>query len=485
MGFMFPNFGRKRPKTRAAHRSFENRLLLSVLWTGIPAVLLALLLLWRTSYTLDHKLEGTVVLLAIWIALVKSTSHSLIHSLRVLSNVIAAVKEDDFSFRASLAFRGDALGELAIEINDLAQALETERLRTIDSLHLLRKVMDKAGAVILTFSADDRLCLINQAGADLLGRAEEQVLQRTADELGLRFLLDGPQTQTASFPFSNIETRWIVRRTSFRQQGVPHKLIVLSEASEALRAEERTAWQRIIRVISHEINNSLAPIGSIARTQSRMLGSLKLAEHEAENLRHGLEIINGRAETLNRFLQSYVRLAKLPPPNLSPSPLRKIIEHAVAVESRFPLVINAGPEILVCVDSDQLQQALINLIANAVESELQGAKIDQAEGAAVLLTWTAGTSGIEISIKDRGVGLSDTSNLFVPFYTTKATGTGLGLLLSRQIVEAHGGTLTLRNRNSGKGCEVKIKLPYRILVAGRMDGAHPDQMIHSFTDLND
>jgi two-component system nitrogen regulation sensor histidine kinase NtrY len=464
---MLPNFGKKKSKIRAAHSSFESRLLISVLLTGLPAALFCLLLLWSTHYTLDHKIEGTVLLLLIWISLVISKSQSLIHSLRVLANVVAAVKEEDFSFRASLAFRGDALGELAIEINDLAQALETERLKTIDSLNLLRKVMDKAGAVILAFSADDRLCLINRAGADLLGFPEEHVLNCTATELGLRDLMDGPSSQTLSFPFGNIEKRWIVRRSSFRQHGVPHRLVVLSEASEALRAEERSAWQRIIRVMGHEINNSLAPISSIARTECRMLTQLALPPKELENLRHGLEIISDRAESLNRFLQSYARLAKLPPPRLSFVSVQELIEHAAAVESRLHIALSRGPDVILHVDPDQLLQALINLLANAVEAVFQRSEPPH-EADPIAISWHNGTAGLEITIRDRGIGLADTSNLFVPFYTTKAKGTGIGLVLSRHIIEAHGGTLTIKNLEGALGCEVKIQLPRRVQTAGLM-----------------
>ncbi len=456
---MLPTFAKKSARGHNSGLSFERRLFLSVLVTGFPGVVLSLFLLWSNSYALDHKLEGTVLVVLLWAGLSVSTCRAVIHSLRVLSNLVAALKEQDFSFRAAQAVRGDALGDLAIEINELARALEKERVGTIDSTNLLRKVMDNAGAVILAFTADTRVCLLNRAGAEMLGLQDEQILNRTASELGIRNLLEGPSTQIISHPFSSIEKRWIVRRTSFRQGGVPHRLIVLSEASAALRAEERLAWQRIIRVLGHEINNSLAPIKSIARTQLHSLSNMSLPLAVEKNLKHGLEIISGRAESLNRFLQSYARLAKLPPPRQRVVALEDIIARATGMESRMPVQVCSGPDVEVEVDPDQFEQALINLLHNAVESVLLNSSVTPPEPDAVVLTWEATPAGLVLWIRDRGVGLTDTNNLFVPFYTTKDTGTGIGLLLSRQIVEAHGGTLTIHNRQETRGCEVQIKLP--------------------------
>jgi two-component system, NtrC family, nitrogen regulation sensor histidine kinase NtrY len=375
-----------------------------------------------------------------------------------LSNLVGALKEQDFSMRASEAVPGDALGDLAWEINELARALEKERVDNIDRTNLLRKVMDKTNAVIFAFSGDMRVCLLNPAGAEMLGLDEDQILNRTAAELGITHLVEGPSTQIILQSSSQIERRWIVGRTSFRQNGVPHRLIVLSEASEALRSEERSAWQRIIRVLGHEINNSLAPIKSIARSQLRALSESGLPDRITGNLRHGLGIITGRADSLNRFLQSYAQLAKLPPPSTMLVALKDIIETAREMESRLPITILDGPDLDIDVDPDQIEQALINLIRNAVEAVLLNFEGTEPPSNAVVVSWEVTTASLVISIIDKGVGLSDTNNLFVPFYTTKEKGTGIGLLLSRQIVEAHGGTLTIGSRQECSGCEVQITL---------------------------
>lgn len=461
---MSPTRPEKRNDNPARRRwlNFERRLLSSVLFTGFPAVVLCLFLLWSNPYSLDHKLEGTVFLLLLWLGLSVSTKDRVIHSVQVLSNVIEAVKQQDFSFRAKEASPGDAYGDLAAEINKLAHALEQERLGTADATNLLRKVTSEAGAAIFAFSPDRRLRFVNRAGEVFLGKSEDQIVGHTAAELGVTDLLDPSldlaMPDTISRSVSGIESRWIIRRTSFRQRGVPHRLVLLSEASEALRAEERLAWQRIIRVLGHEINNSLAPIKSIAHTLARQTASISLQEPVGGNLRQGLQVIEGRAESLNHFLQSYARLTKLPVPAKRVVALQSLVDRVVSLESRLRVLVCAGPAVYINVDPGQVEQALINLIKNSVEAVLAGN-----HGApladAVTVSWRVKGLELDLRIRDRGIGLLDTENLFVPFYTTKENGTGIGLILTRQIIEAHGGTLALRNCPDQTGCEVQINLP--------------------------
>ena len=468
MGFTFLTQHEKK-NTSSSQRplfTFEKRLLFSIICTGLPSVVLGMLLLWTNSYSLDHKIEGTVVLLVLWLSLSASTRNSTVDSIRVLSNVIAALKEEDFAFRAPHAIRGDALGDLAIEINELARALENERLGSIETVNLLREVMADAGALIMAFSPDHRLRMLNGA-VSLLGRSEEQALNHTAEELEISDLLEGPASETISRSFSNAERRWIIRRTYFRLQGIPHRMIVLSEASKALREEERSAWQRMIRVLSHEINNSLAPIKSIAWSLRKLSGTVPLPEDVADSFQHGLEVVGSRAESLNRFLQSYTRLAKFPPPTRTNVSIGAIMERVVRIESRLPVQLIPGPLVTVFVDSDQLENVLINLVKNAVESVLLNPGAE-AHPDAVTALWKVSGRDLILQIHDRGVGLQSTENLFVPFYTTKETGSGIGLLLSRQIVEAHGGVLSIRNHKDAPGCVVEVTLLTCIVPYGNV-----------------
>jgi two-component system, NtrC family, nitrogen regulation sensor histidine kinase NtrY len=456
---MFQNpRGKKSVKRRSRSPvRFERRLLLSVLSAGLPAVLLGLVLLWKNPYSLDHQIEGTLAVLGLWLGLSVSARNRVVHSIRVLSAVVGALKEEDFSFRATLAAEGDALGDLAIEINNLACALEDQRLGAIETANLLQKVMTEAGAVVFAFSSEGKVRLVNRAGVAFLGLREDRILDSTAAELGITELLEGPPSGTVSWSVSGVERRWIVRRTHFRQHGMPHRLAVLSEASQALRAEERMAWQRIIRVLGHEINNSLAPIKSIARTLARIMSQSKLPPEFSENFIHGLDVIGSRAESLNGFLQSYAKLARLPSPAMEVVVLPQLVARVVSLESRISITVRPGPNVKLFVDPSQLEQALINLVRNAVDAFLmkENAAVDQD---AVTISWAVGAD-LELWIRDRGIGLPNTENLFVPFYTTKATGSGIGLPLSRQIIESHGGSLRLRNRSDGIGCEAEIRLP--------------------------
>jgi nitrogen fixation/metabolism regulation signal transduction histidine kinase len=455
---MFPiRLAKKSGKYRVR---FELRLFLLVLLTGLPGVALCFIILWSNAYSLDHKIEGTVAVLALWLGLSVSARDLVIHAIQALSNVVSALKEDDFSFRATQAVPGDALGDLALEINSLSQALERERIGAMESASLLRKVMAETGTAIFAFSPDERVRLLNRGGAILLGKPEDRILHKTAGELGIRNLLEGPVSETISWPPGSFDRRWIVRRTHFRQHGIRHRLVVIAEASEALRAEERIAWQKLVRVLGHEFNNSLAPIKSLARTLSRMArNSAVLPDDDRQNFTHGLDVISDRAESLNRFLQSYTHLTRLPQPRQQPIALRALTDHVINLESRLKIMQLGGPDIDVNVDPDQMEQALINLAKNAVESVML-IPSDEVEPGAVSISWDLTDSGTNIWIRDKGLGLAGSENLWVPFYTTKEHGSGIGLLLSRQIIEAHGGTLSLGNRDDVTGCEVHIYLPH-------------------------
>jgi len=467
---MFLTQSRKKSRKSKFSLPFERRLLFSVLTTGVPCAILSFVLLWTNNYSLDHKIEGTVFSVLLWFGLCFAARNRVVNSVRVLSNVVASLKEDDFSFRAARAVSGDALGDLAIEINNLAQALESERLGTMEAENLLHKVLAEAEGAILAFSLDGRLQLFNRAAATFLGKKEEELSHQEAKELGIADLLGGPTSQIISRLSNGIERRWIVRRTRFRQNGVPHHLIMLSEASEALRAEERLAWQRMVRVLSHEINNSLAPIKSVARTLRRILSQNKLPERVHQDFDLGLDVIGTRAEALNRFLQSYAQLSKLPPPTRRAVALQNMVERVSGLEARLAITVLASPDISINVDPDQLEQVLINLAKNAAEAVL--AKYPESspptsDDPAVSINWTAVGNDLELWVCDRGLGLLDASNLFVPFYTTKETGTGIGLVLCRQIIESHGGRLTIQNRANTAGCEVQIKIPACVALTGQ------------------
>jgi nitrogen fixation/metabolism regulation signal transduction histidine kinase len=390
----------------------------------------------------------------------------LVRPLQTLANVVSALREDDFSFRARGAGRGDSLGDLAMEINALAGTLQRQRSSARDALTLVERVMTSMQSPVLAFDAFTHLRLLNPAAESALGLSRQISLGQTAESLTIDGLLatadeglyvnEQPARQSGSG-----DTRWSVRRTTFRLHGVPHTLFVLSDVAAVLREEERLAWQRLIRVLSHEINNSLTPIKSIAgslRTRLPSLTEIHPDWHQEifPDMHRGLTVIEERAASLNRFLQAYQQLMRLPDPRLQSVSLHKLLEHIVLLETRLRVVIHAGPPISIYADPDQLQQMLINLIRNATDAALEATTTRDPN---VCVTWKLASSSATIQIIDNGLGLMNPENLFVPFYTTKPEGSGIGLVLAQQIAIAHKGSISLHNHPESFGCIAEVRLP--------------------------
>jgi len=316
-------------------------------------------------------------------------------------------------------------------------------------------VMSEIDVAVFAFDGDRRLRLVNRAGERLLAQPELRLLGRTSSELGLAACLardesDGPHTMQMVFPGG--VGRWDIRRSTFREGGMQHQLLVLTDLSQTLREEERSAWQRLLRVLGHELNNSLAPIKSVAGSLADLLNRQPQPGDMREDMQRGLDVISSRADSLARFVESYSKLARLPQPHFEALNVGDLVQRVAGLETRLPVNVVVGPEVLVQGDRAQLEQLLINVVRNAVDASLE-------TGGAVEFGWTQNNGQLDMWIKDEGPGLASTANLFVPFFTTKAGGSGIGLVLSRQIAEAHGGTLTLENRSELRGCEARLRLP--------------------------
>ncbi|HSC26639.1 MAG TPA: ATP-binding protein, partial [Vicinamibacterales bacterium] len=302
------------------------------------------------------------------------------------------------------------------------------------------------------------LKFVNRAGARLLAQPTERLLGRHAMALDLDEYLSGEAPRVINTAFPGGVGRWEIRRSQFRQGGRPHELLVLSDLSQPLREEERQAWQRLIRVIGHEMNNSLAPIKSIAGSLSGLIDREPPPQDWRDDVQRGLGVIASRSESLSRFMNAYARLAKLPPPKLAPLDVSAFVDRVVTLEKAHHIEVAPGPRLTVQGDGDQLEQLLINLIRNAVDAVRE-------TGGRVRVGWqrVPGSTppSMELWVEDEGPGLSNTGNLFVPFFTTKPGGSGIGLVLSRQIAEAHGGSLVLENRDGrhGHGCRAALRLP--------------------------
>lgn len=399
----------------------------------------------------------TVALLAIvsFAILIAALRAQINYPLRTMANLISALREEDYSIRARGAGRRDGMGELTRELNLLTDTLRHRRFGEVEAAALVRSVLEHIDSAIFTFDERWRLRLVNRAGERLLGRPAEQLHGRTATELGVAAFLSGEDTRTTEVVLPGGHGRFRVRRTTFRQSGVPHVLLSMSDLSRALREEERQAWQRLLRVLSHELNNSLAPIRSIAGSLATILGREPLPDGWQDDAQQGLEVIDLRAAALTRFLQAYSEIARLPQPVPRPMDVGETVRRVAGLETRVAVAVEAGPDATIRADCDQIEQLLINLVRNAADAVLE-------TGGRVTMSWSASPDAIEISVADEGAGISGTTNLFIPFFTTKPGGMGIGLTLARQIAEAHDGALTLSNRGEAlQGAVAKLRLPRR------------------------
>jgi nitrogen fixation/metabolism regulation signal transduction histidine kinase len=438
---------------KATRLSHGARVMLLAGGAGLPGSLIALALLWFGDYS--SKVQWTLTLLVVsgWAAFAFALQEAVIRPLQTLSNLLAALREEDFSFRARTSRReDDALTQAMREVNLLADTLREQRLGALEATALLRKVMEEIDVVVFAFDGRGKLRLANRAGERLLGLPLERLLGEDAGALGLAEALREGAPRVLDLTFPAGQGRWEVRHGTVRQGGLPLQLLVLADVSRALRDEERQAWQRLIRVLGHELNNSLAPIKSVAGSLESLLGRPKRPSDWEDDLRRGLAVIAARAEALSRFMEAYSRLARLPPPQLQETAVAPLVQRAARLETRVPVAVDAGPDLRVHADPDQLEQLLINLLRNAAEASLE-------TGGDVHVGWAVADGHLDVWVDDEGPGLPQTANLFVPFFTTKAHGSGIGLVLSRQIAEAHGGTLTLQNRAAERGCRARLRLP--------------------------
>ncbi len=454
---------RKKRKPRAP---FERRVWRFAIFLVAPGGIVSGILIWLQPWSIESKLILFAAELLACLIIGAGLHDHIVRPLQTLANVVGALRDEDYSFRARMAVPNDALGELSLEVNALADLLAKHRTGAIEATALLQRVVEEVDIPVFAFDPQNRLRLVNSAGEKLLHARAPNAIGKSSTELGLEACLSCENESLVELHFAT-DARWFVRRSSFRQLGIPHTLVVLSDVSRALREEERRAWQRLIRVLGHELNNSLAPIKSIADSLHSRVGGGAVRAEDREDFERGLSIIESRAASLNRFLQGYRQLAQMPPPSLQSCSISVLAQRAAAMETRTPVKVIAGPDVTFQADPDQMEQMLINLLRNGAEAVLEksGAKANSNGSeahdreASVILSWTAETGELDIRIEDTGPGLMNPANAFVPFYTTKPKGSGIGLLLSRQIAEAHGGSLELGNREDQEGCVVRIKLP--------------------------
>ncbi len=465
------------PKSRPRKRTrllYEHRVNLYCFLVALPGLLVSIVLVSMQSWSMESRVALIALELFAWWLLSLALQEQTTRPLQTLSNVIGALREEDYSFRARNAVAEDSLGELSLEVNALADMLSDEKIRTIEATALLRRVVDEIDAPLFAFDPASILRLVNPAGEHLLRQPKARMLGRSADELNLQKCLVGDNEGLVELDLKDTQARWLLRRSSFRQNGVPHTLVVLSDVSRALREEERRAWQRLIRVLGHELSNSLAPIKSIAGSLNSRVSATAMDGDVRHDLQHGLEIIEARSASLHRFLEAYRRLAQMPAPVLRDVELAKLVSRVASLETRVKVRVQTGPELVFIADPDQLEQMLINLVRNAADAVLElstgavqtkhsnlpsDSSSNSDADRKVGVRWDITEADVNLLVEDNGPGLMNPANVFTPFYTTKPSGSGVGLVLSRQIAEAHGGRIEIANRTETRGCVVKVVLP--------------------------
>lgn len=438
----------ERAGRQGLHR-LERTVLMGAVVTTLPGLICGALTVWANRL-------GAVPLWAIWASgatvtalLVRWQYRRLMFPLYTLSGLLEALREGDYTLRGAST---SVLSEVMYDFNALADRMQRERVQFEEATHLLSKTLSALDSAVFTFDDKQRLRLANPAGQRLLATEGEHLFHKSATELGLAQWLSGPPAGVLTHAFPAKTGRFEVRHTLLRSAGHSGHLLVINDVSRVLREEERQAWQRLLRVLGHEVNNSLAPISSMAGTLSTLVKREPLPPDWREDFYGGLDVIADRAASLARFLASCSQLAGLPPPNMRTLDFYELADRLVRLEQRLLIQCESTEHVLLQADPDQLAQALINLLRNAVEAT-------QATGGGVRLRWRCAAARLVIEVEDDGPGPPETRNLFTPFFTTKAEGAGIGLALARHIAEAHEGGLTLSARPDAQGALACLWLP--------------------------
>ena len=431
---------------------FEYKLLALLLLAALPGSLglVALMLMSDISIFLTALVALSLLLLIGWCSL--TVTHKSEFLFRTLSNLLEAMSTGDYSLRGRRELSDSALGDLVVQINRLSQTLSEQQLSVKSHQLLVAKIINQIDVAIIAFDEQEQITLANPAAARLLGTTTEQLRGASASALALDTLMAKGNQKLVEWSFAQRSGRFSLHLDHFIEGGRNRRLLFITDVRDILREEERKSWQNLVRVLSHEINNSLTPISSLSQTLSRLVDQSTDIEQDKQDISDSLGIIHERANSLKTFIDSYRQISRLPSPKPMPTPLLPLLEQLPELFAERDIVVDCDSRLSAMIDPVQFEQLLINLVKNADEAmtDNQGS---------VCVTARANLGELILTIADQGRGLTNAQNLFVPFYTTKPGGSGIGLVLCRQIVEGHGGDLRLDNRPDGPGCVVTLHVP--------------------------
>lgn len=432
--------------------STDIRIFLWVLASAIPMLVLLGFLFFDEKLTTGMQLLISGISVG-WVVIVASiVREKVIHHIRTLSNLIEAIRAEDYSLKSSRTREPGELAELYQQVNALNDKLKESRQSEMELQNILEKIVNQINVAIVACDVDDRISLVNKLASKLLRQSADSLIGSDLSSTPFSQLPLDKDSQLLDYAFPGADGRWQINQQHYRHHGKPGRILFITDLKQVLSEEETNAWQRLIRVIGHEVNNSLTPITSICQTVDTLM-QRPYEERNEDDIREGLGVISERAKGLKEFISVYSRIARLPEPQkviFSVGALIKKI-RGMYQDAKVTFPENV-PDIELFGDPVHIEQILINLIKNGIEA-------NQESELPLEFSIELEDEHCEFIIRDKGLGISNPANLFVPFYTTKPQGAGIGLTLCRQIAAKHNGHVTLGNRKDTKGAVAKLILP--------------------------
>ncbi|MEH6384834.1 MAG: ATP-binding protein [Colwellia sp.] len=451
-----PNKSKPKGERKSEHKP-EFWVLIASLVAILPLCFVSLILL--SMAELPEHLFWTLLFMVVgsFIWSLVYLQRRILFALRSISNALMSLAESDYSIRLGLCERGQILDEVVRSVNRLRDLLHAERTGAAETGALFARVVEKVDVALFAFDPNGNLCMVNERGLLLLNRSRKEVLDKSAQMLGLAACLASSDNKVLRLNLAGSASNWLIKKAQYREFGAPRELVIMSDLTAPLREKELEAWQRLVAVLRHEISNALAPIKSYSQTLGWTLRQTERHEGWEQDCIEGLAVIERQTTALNYMMQSYKNLNQLPTPVPHYFDLQLWLAEIVKQELRLPVQIFSGEPLELYGDRELLSQALVNIINNAIEASTNAQP--------PIISWQVLTrpgnnhTWLTLDITDFGEGVANEDNLFVPFFTTKAKGSGIGLLVCRGIIEVHGGHFNLMNKAHGQGCIARIQLP--------------------------